>query len=92
LEQQQQGIVALLAVPWEVYHDDSYKIQDEMENPMAFVASTNPNIMYLDEAMRQPDKAQSQQAMIKEVETDTENGHWKIISRNDVPEGTPILP
>ena len=92
LEQQRLGIVALLTVPWEVFHDEGYNIQEEMENPIAFVASTNPDIMYLDEAMRQPDKVQFQQAMIKEVETHTENGHWKIISRQDVPKGEPVLP
>ena len=72
LEQQKQGIVALLAVPWEVFHDEEYKIQEEMENPMAFVASSNPDIMYLDEAMKQPDKLQFQQAMIEEVKSQTE--------------------
>ncbi len=92
LEQQKVGLVALLAVPWEVFHDDGYKIQEEMENPIAFVASTNPDIMYLDEAMRQPDRVQFQKAMIEEVKTHTENGHWKIISREEVPKGTPVLP
>ena len=48
--------------------------------------------MYLDEAMRQPDKIQFQQAMIKEVEAQTENGNWRIISRKDVPKGEPVLP
>jgi hypothetical protein len=66
MEQQKQGIVALLAVPWEVFHDEEYNIQEEMENPMAFVASSNPDIMYLDEAMKQPDKVQFQKAMIEE--------------------------
>jgi hypothetical protein len=92
LQQQDQGLVSLLAVPWEVYHDDSYRIQKEMENPVAFVASTNPDIMYYDEAMRQPDKEQFQKAMMLEVQTHTDNGHWKIISRDDVPRGEPVLP
>jgi Reverse transcriptase (RNA-dependent DNA polymerase) len=92
VEQQRQGIVALLTVPWEVFHDASYRIQEEMENPMAFVASTNPDIMYFDEAMQQPDRAQVQEARIKEVQTHTENGHWTIISRDEVPSGDPVLP
>ena len=37
LEQQKQGIVALLAVPWEVFHDEEYSIPDNMENPIVFL-------------------------------------------------------
>jgi hypothetical protein len=92
LEQQRQGIVALLAVPWEVFYDDEYTIQGEMENPMAFVASSNPDIMYLDEAMKQPDKLQFQQAMIEEVKSQTDNENWEVISREKVPMGTKVLP
>ena len=92
LEQQRHGIVALLAVPWEVFHDDGYIIQEEMDSPIAFVASTNPDIMYLDEALKQPDRKEFQKAMIDEVKSHTDNDHWKIVSRASVPPGTPILP
>ena len=47
IQQQEQGIVSLL-VEWEVFHDESYEIQEQMENPIAFVASSNPDVMYLD--------------------------------------------
>jgi Reverse transcriptase (RNA-dependent DNA polymerase) len=92
LEQQKQGIVALLAVPWEVFHDEEYTIQEAMENPMAFVASSNPDIMYLDEAMKQPDKLQFQRAMIEEVQSQTDNDNWEVVSRTKVPVGTKVLP
>jgi succinyl-CoA synthetase beta subunit len=77
MEQQKLGIIALLAIPWEVLHDEEYNIQEEMENPMAFVASSNPDILYLDEVMKQPDKAQFQKAMIEEVKSQTENDNWE---------------
>jgi hypothetical protein len=41
-----------LSVPWEVFHDGGYGIQDNMEDQIAFAASANPDIMYLDDAMR----------------------------------------
>jgi Reverse transcriptase (RNA-dependent DNA polymerase) len=91
VQQQREGLVALMMVPWEVFHDDGYKIQDDMENPIAFVESTNPDIMYLDEAMKQPDRIQFQEAMIKEVQSQADNDNWKVVSKETVPVGTPIL-
>jgi Reverse transcriptase (RNA-dependent DNA polymerase) len=91
IEQQMNGVVSLF-VEWEVYHDDSYTIQTEMENPMAFVASTNPDVMYLDQAMKEPDRAKFEEAMLKEVKAHTDNGHWKIVHKRSIPRGTKILP
>jgi Reverse transcriptase (RNA-dependent DNA polymerase) len=42
--------------------------------------------------MRQPDKKEFVQAMIDEVTTHTERGHWKIIPVKEVPLGIKILP
>jgi hypothetical protein len=67
IEQQMNGVVSLF-VEWEVYHDDSYTIQTEMENPMAFVASTNPDVMYLDQAMKEPDRAKFRRSHVKRSE------------------------
>jgi hypothetical protein len=64
-----------------------YEVQRKMEDPIAFAASSDPDTMYLHEAMKQPDRQQFIQAMIQEVTTHTERGHWEIMSRNDVPEG-----
>jgi hypothetical protein len=77
----------------DVYHGpEEYEIQRQMADPIAFAASSDPDIMYLHEAMRQPDKKQFVQAMIDEVTTHTEKGHWKIIPITEVPKGTKILP
>jgi hypothetical protein len=91
IQQQMDGIVSLF-VEWEVYHDDSYTIQTEMENPMAFAASSNPDVMYLDQAMKEPDKDKFEEAMLQEVQSHTDNGHWKIVPKKSVPRGTKILP
>jgi hypothetical protein len=91
IEQQMDGLVSLF-VEWEVYHDDAYTIQTEMENPLAFAASTNPDVMYLDQAMNEPDREKFREAMVKEVQAHTENGHWKIVPKRSVPRGTKILP
>ena len=77
----------------DVYHGvEEYEIQRQMSDPIAFAASSDPDIMYLHEAMKQPDKREFVQAMVDEVTTHTERGHWKIIPILDVPTGTKILP
>jgi hypothetical protein len=91
VQPQREGLVALMMVPWEVFHDDGYKIQDEMENLIAFVTSTTPDIMYLDEVMKQPDRIQFQEAMIKEVQSQADNDNWKVVGKDTVPAGTPFF-
>lgn len=91
LEQQTAGIVSLV-VEWEVYHDESYEIQRQMEQPMAFAATSNPDVMYLDQAMKEADSADFQRAMIKEVASHADNGHWEMVLIASIPKGTKILP
>jgi hypothetical protein len=91
LQQQHDGIVSMY-VSWEVYHDESYGIQNEMEDPIAFAATSNPDVMYLDQAMKEPDRIEFEKAMIKEVTTHTDNQHWLIIEKTAVPNGVDILP
>ena len=60
----------------DVYHgEDEYEIQRELADPIAFAASADPDVMYLHEAMKQPDKREFVQAMVDEVTTHTERGH-----------------
>jgi hypothetical protein len=78
---------------WEVFHDGGYQIQDDMEDPVAFVASSNPDIMYyLDQAMKEPDKKNFEPAMLDEVKSHTDIGHWEIVERRSVPSNDKILP
>ncbi len=77
----------------EVYHgEEEYEIQRKMADPIAFAASADPDTMYLHEAMKQPDKKEFVQAMVDEVTTHTDRGHWKVIPIGEVPSGTKILP
>jgi hypothetical protein len=50
---------------YEVLHEDDYKLQDEMTDPIAFLSHhSDPDTMYLHEAMRQPDREDFIKAMI----------------------------
>ena len=52
-------------------------------NPMmAYKATTDPDSMYLHEAMQHEDKAELLRAMLEEVRDQMENGKFSIIKRN----------
>ena len=84
--------MALPSVSWEVFHDEAYEVEEEMDDPMAFAASNNPDIMYLDEAMAAPDSKQFREAMAKEVESHEDWQHWELVSKASLPPDTEILP
>ena len=59
---------------------------------LAYKASTDPDTMYMHEAMREPDKVEFLKAMEKEVEDQMKNGNYSIVNKNDVPKSSTILP
>ena len=63
------------------------------DNPLlAYKATSDPDTMYHHKAMREPDKEEFKQAMIKEVKDQMENGNFSIIHIKDVPKGKTVLP
>jgi hypothetical protein len=71
--------------------EQEYRIQDRTDHPVAFAASTNPDILYMHQAMKAPDRVQFLQAMQEEVLSHESNGHWIMIPLNEVPEGVKVL-
>ncbi len=64
----------------------------EFVHPISMAASSDPDVMNLNEALKQPDKAEFKIAMVKEVNAHTVNGNWKLIPISEVPNGHDILP
>ena len=87
-----QGLLSFTSTVQDIDGETEYALQEEMSNPIAYAASADKDTMYMHQAMRQPDKKQFIQAMVDEVTAHTKNGHWKIIPRSQVPEGTKVLP
>jgi hypothetical protein len=58
----------------------------------AMLASSDPDVMYLWQAMKEPDWPQFKAAMQKEIQDHTENENWEIVRCSDIPRNTPILP
>ena len=63
------------------------------ENPLqAFKVTSDPDTMYLHEAMNDPDRKELITAIVKEVTYHMENGKYSIIPKSQVPTGATILP
>ena len=66
--------------------------EDENHPLLAFKATSDPDTMYLHEAMKEPDKKEFLTAMQKEVTDQAENGNFSIIHKSKVPKKATILP
>ncbi len=51
-----------------------------MRNPIAFHAEMMGDIMYLNQALRQPDAKEFMNAVVKEINGHVENKHWELVS------------
>ena len=97
VNQRNQGLIA-----WEVLLDQDdredvptaesqYTIQKSMENPMAFAATDNPDILYWDQAMKAHDQDKFIEAVRIELDGHEKMGNYKPIPLNKVPAGTKLL-
>ena len=62
-----------------------YEIQKGKQELVAYMASTNPDIMYLHEVMKAPDHDQFKKAMDKELKDHIAHKHWEVVPRSKVP-------
>ncbi len=80
-----------MSADYDVFHEEDLRIQDEMEAPFAYLAKTDEDTMYFDQAMAAPDRDEFIQAVVKEVNAHIERKHWELVPRSEVPEGTKVL-
>jgi hypothetical protein len=59
---------------------------------LPFATSSDPDVMHLGEALKQPDTKEFIEAMQKAVQSHTENDNWMIIERIDIPKHQKVLP
>ena len=67
------------------------EIADEMNDPIAFLAKSDPDILYYHQAMKAEDAKEFRLAMQGEVDAHCDNAHWALCKREQVPEGTKVL-
>jgi hypothetical protein len=72
---------------------EDYEMQAAAEDPIAFAASkSDPDTLHYNEAMAAHDAAEFKKAMLKEADAHSDNDHWEVWKKCDVPEGHDILP
>jgi hypothetical protein len=72
---------------------EDYETQVLAEDPIAFAASTSdPDTLHYNDAMNADDSAEFKSAMLDEVNAHTQNDHWEVMEKADVPAGQDILP
>ena len=97
IAQRDQGLVA-----WEVLLDQDdreqvptvasqYKNQKSLENPLAFAASDNPDILYWDQAMKAPDRAKFVDAVGTELDGHEKMGNYEPVPLSAVPKNTKLI-
>jgi hypothetical protein len=76
----------------DLFHDAHLDLQERMRNPVAFHAEMMGDIMYLQQALRQPDAKEFVQAVVKEVNGHVDSNNWTLKKRDEVPDDTQIVP
>jgi hypothetical protein len=72
-------------------HAEHLSLQKRIRNPIAFYAKIMGGIMYLQQALHQPDESHFVDAALQEVNGHVENKNWVLTKRSKVPEGDNIL-
>ena len=90
-----QGFNAEIERYYDALHEDEYAIQEDMKDPIAFLASmkkqSDPDTMYYHQAMAAPDGQEFRKAMLKEFQDHCDREHWELIEKTQVPTGIRIL-
>jgi hypothetical protein len=76
----------------DLFHDAHLQLQERMRNPIAFHAEMMGDIMYLQQALKQPDGKEFVQAVIKKVNGHVDSNDWMLQKQSDVPEDVQIVP
>ena len=72
-------------------HQSNYKIQDEMLDPIIFIAKYEADMMYYHQATKKSFQKKLREAMVKELNNHTRRKDWKVVTIKEVPTGTRIL-
>ncbi len=76
----------------DLFHDAHLQLQEHLRNPIAFHAGMMGDIMYLQQALKQPDAKEFFQVVIKEVSGHVDSNNWTHQKQSNVPEDVQIVP
>ena len=76
---------------YEAFRQDDFRIQDDLNDPIAFFASTDGDTLHYGQAMTADDRENFKEAMDKEFTDHCERQHWDIVSVSDVSKDEKVL-
>jgi hypothetical protein len=76
----------------DLFHDSHLELQERMRNPITFHAEMMGDIMYLQQALRQPNAKEFVKAVAKEINGHVDNKNWELVPCNTVPADAQIVP
>ncbi len=62
----------------DLFHDAHLQLQEQMRNSIAFHAEMMDDIIYLQQALKQPNAKEFVQAVIKEVNGHVDSNNWTL--------------
>jgi hypothetical protein len=72
---------------------EDYEIQDQAEDPIGFAASkSDPDTLHFNAAMNAADSEEFKKAMLQEVNAHTDDDHWEVWAKADIPAEQDVLP
>ncbi len=77
--------------PKDFFHDEHLAHQNRMSHPIAFHAEMMGDIMYLNQALNQPDAPHFVEAVITEMNGHVNNKHWQLTKHSEVPPDIDVL-
>jgi hypothetical protein len=72
--------------------DEHLALQECTRHPIVFHAEMMGDIMYLNQALQQPDAAHFVEAVVQEVNGHVSNNHWRLTKRFKVPSDVEVVP
>ncbi len=76
----------------DLFQDTHLQPQERMRNPIAFHAEMMGDIMYLQQALKQPNVKEFVQVVIKEVNGHVDSNNWTLQKQSNVPDVFQIVP
>ena len=73
------------AFSFEVSHHSYLWMEEQMRQPLTFIADQAGDVMYYHQAMNQPNAWEFVQVFAKEVNGHVDNGDWELIPCSEYP-------
>jgi hypothetical protein len=76
---------------YDALHEEEYRVQDEMTDPIAFLAKIDEDTLYFHQASKAPHLDELVRAIVKEMNDHIVRKNWELVPRQEEPQGINVL-